>query len=64
MVGACLLLMQTSPAQVMALAISPALLDNPHVGDVFPPDAIARAKQVAPLLKAFNMRSCSCSNHC
>jgi aspartate/methionine/tyrosine aminotransferase len=36
--------------QVLALTISPALLDHPKVGDIFPSDAIARAKQ---LLKYF-----------
>lgn len=34
------------PAQVLALTISPTLLDHPRVGDVFPADAIARAKQI------------------
>ena len=33
-------------AQVLALTISPTLLDHPRVGDVFPADAIARAKQI------------------
>ena len=35
---------------MLALTISPALLDHPKVGEVFPPDAITRAKQ---LLKYF-----------
>lgn len=32
--------------QVMALAISPSLLDHPKVSEMFPSDAIARAKQI------------------
>ena len=36
--------------QVLALTISPSLLDHPRVGDLFPSDAIDRAKQ---LLKYF-----------
>lgn len=32
--------------QVMALALAPALMDDPNVGKLFPEDAIARAKQL------------------
>eukprot|EP00850_Spirogloea_muscicola_P014570 SM000105S13915 [mRNA] locus=s105:455478:459851:- [translate_table: standard] len=34
----------TFPRQVMALIQAPFLLDDPNVGKLFPPDAIARAK--------------------
>ncbi|KAH9576642.1 hypothetical protein CY35_01G173600 [Sphagnum magellanicum] len=35
----------TFPRQVMALCQAPFLMDNPHVGLLFPSDAIARAKE-------------------
>jgi len=34
----------TFPRQVMALCQAPFLIDDPHVGLLFPPDAIAKAK--------------------
>jgi glutamate--glyoxylate aminotransferase len=34
----------TFPRQVMCLMMAPFLLDDPRVGEFFPPDAIARAK--------------------
>jgi glutamate--glyoxylate aminotransferase len=35
----------TFPRQVMALCQAPFLMDDPHVGLLFPSDAIARAKK-------------------
>eukprot|EP00271_Cylindrocystis_brebissonii_P008817 TRINITY_DN23318_c0_g1_i1.p1 TRINITY_DN23318_c0_g1~~TRINITY_DN23318_c0_g1_i1.p1 ORF type:complete len:485 (-),score=121.74 TRINITY_DN23318_c0_g1_i1:638-2092(-) len=40
----------TFPRQVMALIQAPFLMDSPHVGLMFPPDAIARAKKYLALM--------------
>lgn len=41
----------TFPRQVLALVTAPFLLEHPKVNEMFPSDAIARAKQIMQQLK-------------
>lgn len=41
----------TFPRQVISLVTAPFLLDHPKVGELYPSDAISRAKQVLDHLK-------------
>ena len=41
----------TFPRQVISLVTAPFLLDHPKVSELYPADAIARAKQVLDQLK-------------
>ncbi|KAG2494152.1 hypothetical protein HYH03_007788 [Edaphochlamys debaryana] len=41
----------TFPRQVLALCAAPFLLDHPRVSEMFPPDAIARAKKILAAFK-------------